>query len=73
MGSMYFYALMHRFTDSIIHNCQIVSFTINLEIMSKVGVQRSEILIEWHGIQRSDTTPVKTNGPAASSLAWESC
>ena len=37
-----------------------------------VGIQRSEIFIEWHGIQRSDTTPVKTNGSAASSLAWES-
>ena len=35
-------------------------------------MQRSEIFIESHGIQRSDTTPVKTNGSAASSLAWES-
>ena len=67
MGSMYFYALMHRLTDSIIYNCHIVSFTINLEIINKVGVQRSEIFIEWLG--RSDTTSVKTNGPAASSLA----
>ena len=33
-----------------------VSFTINLEVMSKVGAQRNETFGRWHGIQKRDAT-----------------
>ena len=51
MGSMTF-----KLIDGNIHNYLTVTFTIKLEVMSKVGAQQNEI-------QRRDTTLVKTNGP----------
>lgn len=42
MGSMYYYELIYRSVGSIIYGCKMISFTTNLEIMSKVGAQRNE-------------------------------
>ena len=39
-----------------------VSFTVNLEVMSRVGAQHNEIFRRWHETPRSNTNPVKTNG-----------
>ena len=44
-----------------------ISFTINLEVMSRVGV-RGNGNFRWHEMQRRDTIPVKTNGSKTSSL-----
>ena len=39
-----------------------VSFTINLEVMSKVGTQCNETFGRWHGMQRKDATQKRTSG-----------
>ena len=39
-----------------------VSFTVTLEVMSRLGAQHNETFKRWHEIQRNDTSPVKTNG-----------
>ena len=44
-----------------IYNYSMVSFTINLEIMSGVVAKFNETFREWYGMQRWDLTPVKTN------------
>ena len=36
-----------------------VSFTINLEVMSRVGAQQNGTFRWWHEMQWRDTTPVK--------------
>ena len=39
-----------------------VSFTVNLEVMCRVGAQHNETFRRCHEIPRSNTIPVKTNG-----------
>ena len=39
-----------------------VSFTINLEVMSRVGVQQNKTGRGWYKMQGRDSTPVKING-----------
>ena len=39
-----------------------VSFTINLEVMSGVEAQQNKAFRGWYEMQREDTTPVKING-----------
>ena len=44
-----------------------VSFKINIEVMSRVRAQCNESFRGWHEMQRRDTTPVKINGSKARS------
>ena len=39
-----------------------ISFTINLEVMSRVGARRNGNFRGWHEMQRKAVTIVKTNG-----------
>ena len=39
-----------------------VSFTINLEVMSSVGPQHNKPIRRWYEMQRSDANPVNVNG-----------
>ena len=39
-----------------------ISFTINLELISKLRAQRNETSRGWYGMQIRDATLVKTNG-----------
>lgn len=39
-----------------------VSFTVTLEVMSKLGAQHNETFNKWHEMPRDDISPVKTNG-----------
>ena len=59
MGRTYLYILTYRLIDGIIYSCSMVSFSINHEVMSRVGAQYNETFWGWHKIQRRDTTPVK--------------
>ena len=45
-----------------------VSFTVNLEVMSRVETQRNETFSWWNEMRRRDATPVKINGSKTSSL-----
>ena len=38
-----------------------VSFTINLELMSWVRTKQNEVFRGWYELQRSDATEIKTN------------
>ena len=44
-----------------------LSFTVNLEAMSRVETQHNETFRGSYEIRRRDTTPVKTNGSKTSS------
>ena len=44
-----------------------VSFAINLKVMSRVGAQHNKTLRGWHEIQRRDITLMKTKGRKTSS------
>ena len=39
-----------------------ISFKINLEVMCRLGAQRTETFRWWHEMQRRYTTPLKANG-----------
>ena len=45
-----------------------VSFTVNLEVMSRVETQRNETFSWWNEMRRRDATPVKINGSKTSSF-----
>ena len=46
-----------------------INFTINRDLMSRVGAPDNETFREWHEIQRRDKTPVKNNGNITST-SW---
>ena len=45
-----------------------VSFTISLEVMSRVGAQQNESFRGWYAMQRRHTIIVKINGSKTISL-----
>ena len=62
MYSFYEYILAYRLIDDgNIDNRWMVSFTINLELMSWVRTKQNEVFRGWYEFQRSDATEIKTN------------
>ena len=45
-----------------------VSFTVKLEVMNRMGAQRNENFREWYKIKKRNTNPVKTSDFKTSSL-----
>ena len=69
MNSMEWCIFTHRLIDGIIYNCQMISFTINLEAMSRSGAKRDETFRGSNEMHRSVTVSAKTNGSKTSSLS----
>ena len=47
-----------------------VSFTVNLEVMSRVGAQRNRTLRWWHEMRRKHKAPVKTSVKTTLSVSY---